>query len=69
MEKYEVGDILIHSADGIEITVLKVTRKSYSFEHTVVGKILGTTLDNEFMHFAMEEELEFQCLKKHCIKI
>ena len=69
MEKYEVHDILIHSADGKEVTVIEVTRKSFSFEHTVVGKILGTTLENEFMQFAMEEDLEFQVLKKHCIKV
>lgn len=66
---YEKGDLLIHTADGKEVTVIEVTRKSFSFEHTVVGKILGTTLENEFMQFAMEEDLEFQVLKKHCIKV
>lgn len=66
---YETGDLLIHSTDGLEFNIIKVTRKSYSFDHTVVGRVIYTTDKGEFLEFAIKEKLEFQCLKKHCVKL
>ena len=66
---YETGDLLIHTADGIEYSIIKVTRKSLPYEFTVVGRIIYTTDKGGFLEFAINEKLEFQCLKKHCTKL
>lgn len=66
---YETGDLLIHTADGIEYSIIKVTRKSPQSNYAVVGRIIYTTDKGGFLEFAINEKLEFQCLKKHCIKL
>lgn len=68
--EYEPGDILIHSTDGVEFNIIKVTRKAFSFNHSVIGRVIYTTDNkNEFLNFVIKEKLEFQCLKKHCVKL